>query len=328
MRLTLTSIAFLTALLLPYHASHASANFDQTDLAREFAQLMQKKHGISAAITLGYLKKANHRQSILNAITRQPEGTATWLDYKRRFVNSQHIRDGKKFMRRHSVVLQRAHDKYGVPPHIITAIIGVESNYGRLKGSYRTMDALATIAFSSFRRADFFLRELEEFILLSHSQQRDPFSYVSSYAGAMGLGQFLPSSYRSYAVDFDGDGVVSLHNSTEDTIGSIANYLYEFGWQPNGLVALAAKRVSQESSMPKYNTSFTPNITIKRAKTKYGIAPLQDQITNKDKITLLRFEAEQPPLWFGMHNYYVLTRYNNSHKYAMSLYLLSRAITP
>lgn len=306
---------------------------DSTREKEKFAKKMQTKHGLDSEEVLSYLNKAQRQQSVLNIMSHQPEVQVDWLAYKKRFINRQHIKNGKKFISQNKEVLDKVYDIYGVPAEVITAIIGVETNYGQLYGLYRTMDVLVTIAFSDFRRATFFREQLEEFILLANEQDKDPFSYKSSYAGAMGYGQFLPSSYRDYGVDFDNNGVVELESNVEDAIASIANYLNSFGWQKDQPIALAADMKSKGRTQfkPKFNNSLTPNITIKKAKRRYGISPLEDSQedswSNNDKITLLKFIGEEPELWMGMDNYYVLSRYNPSYKYVMVLYLLIRSIS-
>ena len=297
---------------------------------RNFAQLMRSQHRFKAEEVLGYLRQAKYKKSVLQVLKRPPEKKASWLDYKARFVNADHLREGKKFIKQHRKLLNRAHKEFGVPPHIIAAIIGVETNYGRLLGSYRTLDVLATIAFSDYRRADFFREQLVEFMLLARAHDRNPASYTSSYAGAMGFGQFLPSSYRKYGVDFDGDGSVNLAKSIADAIGSIGNYLRAFGWEKNAPVMLKARRDAANQKEIKYNSSFLPNTSIKEAKDSYGTDPLRtarSRWKKQDKVTFLRFAKEQPELWLGMHNYYVLSRYNHSHFYVMSLYLLGEGLS-
>lgn len=340
-RVTCMAVFHSCLLLFLYSSFINSVNASTviTEDMRKFAQHMQNKHDINSQEILGYLQRTNYKQSVMDAITHQPESTVVWQDYRERFVNLQHIQDGKKFVNKNFTSLDRAYKQYKVPPSIIAAVIGIETNYGKLKGSYRTIDALTTIAFSDFRRAGFFRRELEKLFILAKYQGKQPFYYVSSYAGAMGLGQFLPSSYLAYGVDFDNDNKVDLLNSIDDAIGSIANYLYSFGWRNDEAIVLAAESIAKiekkVAAVPKYNSSFKPHLNIGRAAKKYGLRPIAanyQSINNgqiwkyKDKITFLRFEEEESKIWFGMHNYYVLSRYNHSHKYVMSLYLLSRAI--
>ena len=294
-----------------------------------FATKMETRYGFNAEEVLAILVDSRYHQDVLDILARPPEREISWLSYKNRFVDKQHIRDGKKFIAKYKDKLGKVYTQFGVPAEIVAAIIGVETNYGRLYGTYRTLDVLATIGFSDFRREEFFRYQLEEFFLLSREQGRDPLSYKSSYAGAMGYGQFLPNSYRDYAVDFDGDGIVDLVESVEDAIGSIGNYLYSFGWRKDVPVAIGATDLLKGE--PKFNTRFKPVINIHTAKRRYGIEPLVDgeggyKWRKRDKIVLLKFEQESPQIWLGTYNYYVLSRYNPSSKYIMALYLLSRSL--
>lgn len=310
---------------------------DRNQEMRKFAKFMQTNHKLDAQEVMQHLSNAKFQAQVLRIMQNTPEQKVSWLDYKERFINTQHIRNGKKFIERNQDVLHRAYQEYGVPPEIITAIIGVETNYGQLYGTFRTLDVLTTIAFSDFRRAEFFRQELEEFLLLASEQQNNPFDYISSYAGAMGYGQFLPSSYRNYGVNFDEEGQVDLTNSIVDAIGSIGNYLQAFGWERDVPVMLAAQykedRVDRSASKTngiKFNSSLKPHTNIRRTAIRYGLIPASSLTKQSwrptDKVTLLKFAGEEPELWMGLNNYYVLSRYNPSHKYVMALYLLSRAV--
>lgn len=322
-------ILFVLVLLSP--TMGMAMGLDRPTEINKFAKFMELRHGLDYKEVLKTIRSTKLEVQALRILSRPPEQKVTWLDYKKRFINPVHIRNGKKFIAANQDVLQRAYQEYGVPPAIITAIIGVETNYGQLYGTYRTINILTTIAFSEYRRAEFFRGELEEFLLLADSQQRDPFSYVSSYAGAMGYGQFLPSSYRNYGVDFDGDGKVDLTNSLEDAIGSIGNYLNAFGWNKDEEVILAAElRESNRVNKVKFNSSLKPNVTIRKLTVRNGLVPALPRAESDwrpaTKVTPLKFDDEQPELWLGRHNYYVLSRYNPSHKYVMALFMLNREL--
>ena len=310
----------MMSLFIPEAVSLSFVNNNQVDY---FAARMERRYGLSAAEILASLHKAQPKPKVLAIIRRAPETVDTWRAYRAKFVDPQHIRDGRKFMRQHSAAFKQVQETYGLPREVITAIIGIETNYGRLDGGYRTIDALATLAFSDYKRNHFFRRELEEFFLLASEQNKDPLSYRSSYAGAMGLGQFLPSSYRNYGVDFDNDGEVLLHQSFTDSIGSIAYYLSAHGWRLGEPIALAAKQLRKET--PPSISGFMPKSTLAGLERKYGIVPL-DPKEIPDKALLIKLEGETPELWLGFHNYYVLSRYNPSRYYVMALFFLSQEI--
>ncbi len=323
------TVLVLLLALLP--GTSMAMGIDRNAEITKFAKEMELSHGLSYRGVLAILRNTKLETQALRILSRPPEQKVTWLDYKKRFINPTHISNGKQFIQDNQAVLQRAYQEYGVPPSIIVAIIGVETNYGQLYGTYRTIDILTTIAFSEYRRAEFFRGELEEFLLLANTQSKDPFSYVSSYAGAMGYGQFLPSSYRRYGIDFDGDGKVDLTNSIEDAIGSIANYLSAFGWNKDEQVVLAAKLTdTTELDKIKFNSSLEPDTTIRKLMSRYDLIPVLSREEGDwrptDKVTALKFAGEQPELWLGLHNYYVLSRYNPSHKYVMALFLLNRSL--
>lgn len=322
-------LAIASLFILPLLPNSSMAmGLDRDYEIRKFAKYMELRHQLDSNRVLQVLQNTKVELQALKLLSHTPEQKVSWLDYKQRFINRHHIRDGKKFMLKHQEVLERAYQEYGVPPSIIVAIIGVETNYGQLYGTYRTINILSTIAFSDYRRAKFFRNELEEFLLLATAQQKDPFSYISSYAGAMGYGQFLPSSYRRYGIDFNGDGKVDLTTNIEDAIGSIANYLNAFGWEKDGLVVLPAQlRDGAKLKKIKFNSSLKPNTSLRKLITNYGLIPIaarEEKIWRpKDQVTPLKFIGEKPELWLGRHNYYVLSRYNPSHKYVMALYLLN-----
>ncbi|MBE8182079.1 MAG: lytic murein transglycosylase B [Candidatus Portiera sp.] len=325
------TIAFLAIALFTLPNIVMGMELTRDQEIRKFSQYMQLRHKLDAKKVLRVLQNTKLETQALKILSHTPEQKVTWLEYKKRFINRQHINQGKKFITKHQEVLQRAYQEYGVPPEIITSIIGVETNYGQLYGTYRTINILTTIGFSEYRRAEFFRGELEEFLLLAEHQQKDPFDYVSSYAGAMGYGQFLPSSYRNYGIDFDRDGKVDLTSSLSDAIGSVANYLHAFGWEKDELVILEAEtREDARIDKVKFNASLKPNISIRKLITRYGLIPQVSKDykvwRSKDKVTPLKFVGEEPELWLGRNNYYVLSRYNPSHKYVMALFLLSRAL--
>jgi len=316
---------FIFFLSLSFSKAVALSFIDNQEV-NDFALQMERDYSLAREEVLASLHKAQPKPEILQIIQRAPETNVGWLEYKARFIDAQHIRDGRKFIRQHITLLNQIEQVYRIPKEVIVAIIGVETNYGKLDGGYRAIDALATLAFSDYRRSLFFRSQLEQLFLLATEQNKNPLSYRSSYAGAIGLGQFLPSSYRDYGVDFDNDDEVSLHQSVADSVASIANYLSAHGWCPNLPIAVAAKRGT--NSKPFTNGGFLPQQTLEELRDGYDIFPLiAGDALNQEKALVTSLVGEEPPLWLGFCNYYVLSRYNPSHYYVMALFFLSQEIT-
>jgi len=229
-----------------------------------------------------------------------------------------------EFYTRYAASLQRAERDYGVPAEIIVAIIGVETRYGRNKGSYRVLDALATLAFDYPKRSEFFSKELKQFFILAREQQLAADELLGSYAGAMGYGQFMPSSYRAYAVDFDGDGSVDIWNNPVDAIGSVANYFRRHGWTPDKPVTAPA-RVNGDFPREWMNEGLKPTRSI--AELAAAGLESQEPFPADALATAMELEgAGGAEYWLGLHNFYVITRYNHSAMYAMSVYQLSQEL--
>jgi len=221
-------------------------------------------------------------------------------------------------------LLAQAEGEYGVPGEIITAVIGVETRYGGQKGGYKVIDSLSTLAFFYPKRSDFFLRELEQFLLMTREQDLDPHTVMGSYAGAMGIPQFISSSYRNYAVDFDDDGRIDIWSNTADAIGSVANYFKVHGWEREGEVIVAAKVKGREYK-EVFSGGLEPHIRAGKL-TDYGIFPVSP-LDADDRVKLLELELSRGrEHWLGLHNFYVITRYNHSALYAMAVYQLSKKI--
>lgn len=291
--------------------------------SRNFINDMVRKHDFSAAELDALFSRAEPRPDIIDAITRPAEGKP-WYEYRTIFVNDARIDGGVEFWRTHADTLARAHSTYGVPPEIISAIIGVETRYGKNTGSYRVLDALSTLAFDYPARAKFFRGELENYLLLTRDEGIDPLSLKGSYAGAMGLPQFIPSSYRHYAVDFDNDGQRDLWTNPVDAIGSVANYFSEHGWQSDAVVALPA-RVSGDNYAALADEGLKPERSLREFE-RQGIGVAGDAPADQPA-ALLEFEGEAGmEYWLGFQNFYVITRYNRSPLYAMAVYQLAQAI--
>lgn len=289
----------------------------------EFASEMQQLHQFSPAEIERALGEPKFRSDIIAAISR-PAESKPWYKYRPIFVTPERARAGLAYWKAEEVILQRALQVYGVPPEIIVAIIGVETRYGRHTGSYRVVDALSTLAFGYPPREEFFRRELEEFLLLSREQRVEAQEQKGSYAGALGKPQFMPSSYRRYAVDFDGDGRKDLWHNDADVIGSVANYLREHGWKPGAPITVPARAAA---NLPQHlnATGLKPSIGLGELeaagiKAEIGLPP--DTL-----VSLVRLENEEDTeYWLGLDNFYTITRYNHSNLYAMAVYQLSRDI--
>lgn len=305
-------------------SSLAVADYSRVPGADAFVQRMVTEHGFDAGQVRELLGQAERQQSILDAIARPAEKTKPWKDYRKIFITEPRIEQGISFWETHADTLARAEQTYGVPAEMVVAIIGVETFYGRFRGNHRVLDALATLGFDYPPRAPFFLSELEQYLLLVREQGFDAGAPKGSYAGAMGFGQFIPSSYRHYAVDFDGDGVVDLLNNPVDAIGSVANYFRRHGWQTGKDVVIAAqagasldRTVLQQGPKPSLNAD---------ALRKAGITPARP-LRADEQVLAVSLEAEQgEQLWLGLQNFYVITRYNRSPLYAMATYDLSQAL--
>ncbi|EED36336.1 lytic murein transglycosylase B [Luminiphilus syltensis NOR5-1B] len=266
---------------------------------------------------------ASRQQSILDAMSRPAEKTKPWHEYRDIFMTQKRIDAGVEFAAQHADVLSTVAADTGVPVEIITAIIGVETYYGRIAGSYRVVDALATLAFDYPKRSEFFTSELENFLVLAWESGKDPLQLKGSYAGAMGFGQFMPSSYRAYAVDYDGDEVIDIWENPSDAIASVANYFIEHGWRAGRKVVVPAS--GDKASPEVFGGGLKPRFTVSEL-IEMGFEPLGEVFVD-DAATAMKLEGKNgPEYWMGLHNFYVITRYNHSSMYALSVWQLSEAI--
>jgi membrane-bound lytic murein transglycosylase B len=287
-----------------------------------FVLEVSERNGFEANELRHLMAKANTQETILQAMSR-PSTARPWFEYRLVNVNPQRIAAGLRFWSDNASSITRASRTYGVPEEIIVATIGVETLYGRDTGKFRVLDALYTLAFDYPPRADYFRAELEQFLLLAREQDVDPSKPRGSYAGAMGIPQFMPSSYRKYAVDFDRSGRADLSRDA-DAIGSVANYMSEFGWEPEGLIAVpveaAGERIEEFVGL-----GWKPAVSVE-ALTRSGITP-RSSVPYETEAALLRLQGEQGPQYYlGFNNFYVITRYNRSLNYAMSVHDLARAL--
>jgi membrane-bound lytic murein transglycosylase B len=271
--------------------------------------------------------EAERKDSILAAIARPAEKSKPWYEYREIFLNKQREDQGVEFFAKHRVTLERAEREFGVPAEIIVAIIGVETYYGRVAGSYRVLDALSTLAFDYPPRSPFFTAELKNFLILTRDQGMDAKELMGSYAGAMGYGQFMPSSYRSYAIDFDNDDIVDIWTNPVDAIGSVANYFKKHGWREGEMVVSAATAAADtpDSIFVKTRDDLEPVRTVAQFAADGVVAKMA--LDPSALATAMRFELKDGyEYWLGLHNFYVITRYNHSSMYAMSVYQLSQRL--
>jgi membrane-bound lytic murein transglycosylase B len=295
---------------------------------RAFIAEMVDRHGFAPGELQSAFARAQFQPSIVKAMTPLPAGQRSWTIYRSRFINPPRIDGGVAFWARHEEALRRAAGTFGVPEEYIVAIIGVETIYGRNTGGYRVIDALATLAFDYPRRAEFFRGELESFLLLARENDVDVLGLKGSYAGAVGIPQFMPSSWRRYAVDFDGDGRRDLLGSPADAVGSVANFLREHGWEPDGPVAYPV-RVEGDAWRGYSDGGVEPVHPVATlASAGVGVESLGRPVADDTRAVLVELETPNAAsdLWLGFQNFYAITRYNRSSFYAISVVELANAV--
>lgn len=315
--------------LEPEHAIHPlTGDFAFNPETQRFIDNMVRKHGFERQQLHDVLAQAKKLDSVLRLMDRQaptpstgvPSGpNGAWIRYSNKFITPENIQNGVVFWNQYDAALQRAWKEYGVPPEIIVGIIGVETRWGRVMGKTRILDALATLSFEYPRRAEYFTGELETFLLMARTEGNDPLSLRGSFAGAMGYGQFMPSSFKNYAVDFNGDGHINLWDPV-DAIGSVANYFKAHGWVKDGLIAVPASGQAPDLKHG-FNTRYSVS-TLAAA----GLKP-QRSIGHHKEVSLLRLDmGVSYQYWYGLPNFYVITRYNHSTQYAMAVWQLGEAV--
>lgn len=308
-------------------ALHGSAHADYTERAdvREYVHELVLEHGFEEGRLLALFSQAERKDRILASISRPAERTLEWHEYRKIFVKEPRISQGVEFWAANAEILDEAEARYGVAPEYVVAIIGVETRYGRITGSYRVLDALMTLAFDYPPRSDFFRKELTEYLLLAREEGEDPASFTGSYAGAMGYGQFIPSSYRAYAVDFDDDGARDIWANEADAIGSVANYFSRHGWQSGGPVALQVT-LSDQDADALATTSLALKSNVGEL-TAAGVDLGEVELDLTTAANLYRMmQPDSADYWLGFRNFYVITRYNHSRLYALAVHELSQAI--
>lgn len=299
--------------------------YQETPEGRAFISEMATSYGFEADRVESLLADARRQKGILDAISRPAEKTLEWHEYRKIFIRSDRIEQGVRFMKTHEKAFAKAEQEYGVPASVIAAIIGVETWYGNYTGKYRVLDALATLAFDYPPRSKFFRSELVQYLLMTREQGFDPLELKGSYAGAMGYGQFISSSYRHFAIDFDGDGVANILTNPVDAIGSVANYFDKHHWQPGEAVAEPLDNESLPEDSPLLSRELKPRLTVSDYRSA-GISTTPE-VSGSDPAAAIRLAGSNgPELWLTYHNFYVITRYNHSHLYAMAVFQLSRAL--
>jgi len=290
---------------------------------RQFIDEMVSRHDFNSAELAALFGEVDTHKRIIDAITR-PAEAKPWHAYRKIFLTEKRITGGVRFWSENAELLAAAEERFGVPPEVIVAIIGVETNYGRNAGSYQVIDALTTLAFDYPKRGDFFRSELEQFLLLAREEGFDPLDPLGSYAGAMGMGQFIPSSYRHYAIDFNGDGQRDLFDSRADAIGSVANYFSVHGWRRGGEVVVPAE-VEGSDYRALLDLGYKPQRRLERFP-GYGVA-IPSGFDSQQLAALIELETDDGPArWIALKNFYVITRYNHSPLYAMAVYQLSQEV--
>jgi membrane-bound lytic murein transglycosylase B len=306
-----------------------SGGYAERPEVREFVAELAANEGFDARALLRLFAHARYQPKVIAAISRPVLSPPLWHEYAPRFLDPARVEAGVAFWREHAVALTRAEDELGVPREVIVAVIGVETYYGRNTGSYPVFDSLTTLAFDYPRRAEFFRSELKQFLLLTREQGISPLAPRGSYAGAMGLPQFMPGSIRAYALDFDNDGRVDLATNVDDAIGSVAHYLARHGWQ-RAQIVMEPARIEAENPAVVLG-KLDGGIAERRSLAEWtqqgvtGFAIPGDLAS--DPVGLLMLEEETgPSYWLVFNNWYVLTRYNRSRLYASAVWELAQAL--
>jgi membrane-bound lytic murein transglycosylase B len=310
--------------LLALAGTAALAGYGNEPQVQEFVAVMVEKHNFKREELLEVLGQAERRDDIIELMSKPAEKRLAWYEYRKIFLTASRIDDGVAFWKENADILAKAEEAFGVDPQVVVAIIGVETRYGSNTGRHRVLDALTTLAFDYPPRSQFFTSELEQFLILAREEDIDLLSATGSYAGAMGYGQFIPSSYRNFAVDFDANGKRDLWNSPMDIIGSVANYFHLHGWKDRAPVAVRAE-VSGDDYKALLELGYEPNTAL-HAMRHDGVTPVTEMPDDLEAALLAFDQQDGPEYWLGFNNFYVITRYNHSPLYAMAVYQLSEEI--
>tara|TARA_X000001036_G_scaffold410388_1_gene422215 strand:- start:945 stop:1958 length:1014 start_codon:yes stop_codon:yes gene_type:complete len=329
---------YVVLFLLLFSPNLLASNSYNSDIVNKFIDEMHEKHNYQKDSLKKLFKQIKEEKKLKKLFKKAPERRLTWngcepkekqcLNYKKLFINKHNIQNGKIFMRENAKDLNRASKRFGVPKEIIVAIIGIETRYGKNLGTFKTFDTLASLSLgpNKGRRHQFYRSELENFLLLCRENNLDPASIKGSYAGALGKPQFISSSYRNYAIDFDNDNYADLWNSNSDVIGSVANYLKRNGWSRNGLILTDLTVNNNQSMLEKLSKkTYKPHMVYKNYLSLKIIAPRQ--IDSNEKLSVIkRIEGNNDVYSFGHNNFYTITRYNRSRLYALAVYTLAEEI--
>ena len=314
----IAALALFAALTGP-----VAADIADRSAVQEFIDRMSREHGFERGRLEAVFRDVEIQQDIIEAISR-PAESLPWHRYRPIFVTESRTREGVAFWQANAELLAEAEERYGVDPAVVVAILGVETRYGAHKGGHRVVDALSTLAFAYPPRADFFRSELEHYLLMAREEGFAPAERLGSYAGAMGKPQFIASSFRRFAVDFDGDGRRDLWQGTADAIGSVAHYLKVHDWQRGGAIATPAPQVPDDASQLA-ERGYKPWASVAHLRAR-GVNSAAD-VPDDAEAALLELEgADGPRYWVVLNNFYAITRYNHSPLYAMAVHQLAEAI--
>ena len=333
-----TRAAAVALLILAFVGSAKAGNQeyydpDQREEVRLLIDELVAEQGFQREELNRLFRQARKRQDIQELMSRPAERVLAWHEYRQLFITPQRIEAGREFMQQHEATLKRAQAEYGVAPEIITAIIGIETFYGRNKGRHRVLDALATLSFdypagTPRDRSAFFRSQLVEFLNLTRRQGLNPSLPIGSYAGAMGYPQFIPTSYRDFAVDFSGDGLIDIWNNPVDAIGSVANYFKAHGWQAQEPVLYEATLQGEARELEDLRRNRFTRIPYAQAKAAGFRADTSEPVAASSLVIPMAFALEDKERYLlGMPNFYVITRYNHSRMYALAVYELATALS-
>lgn len=314
---TLISLLSMVGLL------HA-ADYNDYANVQAFKKELIEQNGFAEEQLTAIFNEAKKQQAILDLIAKPAEKAKPWKEYRPIFMTQQRVDEGITFWKNNQEALDRAEKIYGVPAQIIVAIIGVETFYGRNMGSWPVLDALTTLSFDYPPRSEFFTKQLKEYLLMTREEQLDPLSLKGSYAGAMGMSQFMPGSFRAYAVDFDNDGHIDIWKNPTDAIGSVANYFKEHGWKTNQPVAIQAKVTGSN-----IDSVLSPRLELNQTIAKLKQANWSIPMSLAENTPVIAFKldgASGNEYWVGLSNFEVITRYNRSVMYSLVVYQLSEQL--
>ena len=307
----------------PSQTVESSGYLTRSDV-KAFIDDLIKEHQFSRKELETILGQAEKSERALALISKPAESQLEWKDYRKIFMTPERITKGVEFWQKNANVLNLIEKEYGVPADVIVAIIGIETYYGRQTGGFRVIDTLTTLGFDYPRRSQFFRKELENFLVLTREQNLNVSELTGSYAGAMGIPQFMPSSYRAYAVDYTGDKQANIWKAEEDAIASVANYLKKHGWQSGKPVASRA-RVSGIKYEQALSTGLKPDKKLSKVQSSGWSAP--NVVPPSSKVLAMKLKGQEgSEYWLGMNNFYVITRYNRSRMYALAVHQLAEAV--